>query len=124
MGTSKKILIVDDDHETRLLLKKRLTFHGFDCTTASSVEEALQLLKTSQPQLVILDLMFRGPNGTAFLQAARQKLSVGEKLPVIVVSGCCEKDVVDLVMEMGASGFVRKPINADQLIPMINDYLV
>lgn len=120
----KQILIVEDDKDTRFLLKKRLRAHGFTCGTASSVEEAIEILSKFKPDLILLDLMFHGPDGTAFLQYAKGRFGSKAKTPpVIVISGCHEKEIVDYLLDLGASGYIRKPINAETLLSMIQEYL-
>jgi DNA-binding response OmpR family regulator len=122
--TAKRILIVDDDLDIQATLKKRLEHQGFKCTCSSSVGKALEQLKEVKPNLVILDLGFRGANGTAFLQLARQWLPAEAKLPpVIILSAYHERDVVDYAMEMGAVRFIAKPFDANTLISTLNDYL-
>lgn len=121
----KKILIVDDDKDTQVFLKKRLAANGFDCLLASTVEAAIATVAQQKPDLVILDLMFRGPNGTAFLQKVKTSFWLNEKrLPILVISGLGEKEIVDHVMDIGACGFLRKPIDADRLLQMVNEYIL
>lgn len=120
----KKILIIDDDPDIQTTLKKRLEHHGFSCTCLSSVGAALQRLSEIDPKLVILDLGFRGANGTAFLQSAKNYLPPQSKVPpILVLSAYNEREVVDYVLGMGASGFIAKPFDAKVLISTVQDYL-
>ena|SRR3989338_3631367 len=123
MGT-KKILVVDDDPDIQRLLKKRLESKGFSCECAYTIEMALQMLRDSEPNLVILDLGFQGADGTAFLKNAKQWLPEKGHVPsVIVLSGHHEQDIVDYVIDLGASAFVKKPFDPDNLLSVINTYL-
>ncbi len=123
----KKILVVDDDKDTQFLLKKRLEANGFDYYSSLSVEEAIGVFSKVDLDVVILDLMFQGPNGTAFLQYAKnhptQTKQNGKKTPILIISGCNEKEVVDYVMDHGAAGFIKKPIDANHLISVIQGYM-
>ncbi len=120
----KSILIVEDDHDTRLMLKKRLESQGYRCLLASSVEAALQIVNHDQPDLILLDLMFKKLNGTTFLNHLRAHASPAvQNTPVLVMSGCHEKDVVDYVMNNGAVGFIKKPINPQNLLGMVKNYI-
>ncbi len=122
--TEKKILIVDDDPDIQLTLKKRLESHGFSCASAASIDVALEQLETVRPDLVILDLGFHGANGTAFLQNAKFHLPPGEKVPPILVLSCFnDKDIVDYVLDYGAVGFIAKPYDPKALISTIQDYI-
>lgn len=123
----KKILVVDDDKDTQLLLKKRLEANGFDYYSSLSVEDAIRIFSKVDLDVVILDLMFQGPNGTAFLQYVKNHPSqtdqTKKKTPILIISGCNEKEVIDYVMDHGASGFIKKPIDAKHLISVIQEYL-
>ncbi|MGH7831745.1 MAG: response regulator, partial [Candidatus Binatia bacterium] len=74
--------------------------------------------------LIILDLSFQGPNGTAFLQNAKRHLPPGVSVPPILILSCFnDKDIVDYVLAFGAVGFISKPYDPKVLISTIQDYL-
>src|SRR5262245_16592330 len=96
----KRILIIEDDHDVRVLLQKRLLSLGFECATSSTVEDALISVKEKCPDLVILDLGFPRANGTAFLQNVKSWVPEGSKVPpIIVVSGNKEKEFIDYAID-------------------------
>lgn len=116
--SAKQILIVEDDPDLQSLLRKRLERHGFHCTSAFSVEAALEKLGEG-PDLVILDLGFKKTNGTAFLSVCKEP---GEKTPpIIVLSGHTEQGVVDYVLDQGASRFLSKPVDPELLLSTVRD---
>jgi DNA-binding response OmpR family regulator len=120
----KKILIVDDDLDIQITLTKRLESHGFHCTTASTIDSALRQLETEIPNLIILDLGFRGANGTAFLQNVKHHLPVGSKAPPILILSCYnDKEIVDFVLGYGAVGFLAKPYDPKTLLATIQNYM-
>lgn len=120
----KRILIVDDDPDIQKTLKKRLESHGYQCSSAFNVDDALKQLHTEIPNLVILDLGFQGANGTAFLQNAKQHLPAGSKTPPILILSCYnDKDIVNYALDYGAVGFIAKPYDAKTLIATVNNYL-
>lgn len=120
----KEILIVEDDADTQILLKKRLEKYGFECLSAFTVESALKSLKTTLPDLVILDLGFAAASGTAFLQAAKEWLPEGaEEPPVIVLSGHKEEEIIEMALDNGAKGFLAKPVDPQSLLAMVNNYI-
>ena len=116
----KVILIVEDDEDTLFMLEKRLGSQGYRCYGVTSVEQALASLSEVNPDLVLLDLMFRGKDGTAFLDSLKKDQ---KSPPVLIVSGCNDKDIVEYVLDHGAAGFIRKPIEASQLVSMVNEYI-
>ena len=121
----KKILIVDDDEDFQLIIRKRLESFGFFCESAFTVEEALEKLKETEPRLIILDIRFANTDGTAFLKNAKKWLPKGRNLPpIIVLSGYNEKEIVDYVLDLGAAGFLKKPFDSDTLVSMVKDYML
>ena len=120
----KKILIVEDDHDTQVLLKKRLEYNGFQCESVDSVEAAFKALQSFYPEVVILDLGFKKASGAAFLQNARKWLPTETPLPrVIVLSGHNHPQIIDFVMASGANGFISKPFNPERLMTLVQENL-
>jgi len=118
--TKKKILIVDDDPEIFLTLRKRLEFHGFSCSSANSVENAFEKIRGERPDVVLLDLGFPGVDRTAFLRNASQHLPPEESVPPILVLSCFDdQEIVDHVMESGAAGYFSKPYDFRSLVSAI-----
>ncbi len=79
----KKILVVDDEDNIRLLYKEELQDDGYDVTCAKNAEEALKMIEINEPDLITLDIKMPGMNGIEFLQ----KLKATKKhIPVILCS--------------------------------------
>ena len=84
-GAKSRILIVDDDAQARCLLEAMLQNEGFETALAENGRRALEVVKTFQPHLILLDLMM--PGMTGFEVAAKLKMNSDTKsIPVIVVS--------------------------------------
>lgn len=120
----KSILVVDDDLDIQLLLKKRLESHGFRCACLSTVEEALASLKESVPDLILLDLGFEKANGTVFLKSAKKTLPPNTEVPPIVILSCYnDKNIVEYTLDLGAVSFVSKPYDPSTLMSTIHHYI-
>lgn len=76
-----KILVVDDEENIRLLYEIELKEEGYDVMTASTAEEALNLLETYKPDLITLDIRLPGMNGIEFLRKVKEKK---RNLPVLM----------------------------------------
>lgn len=120
MGESEKpaiprrgtVLIVEDDVDIRDGLRDVLEDEGYGVITASNGREGLDLLaRTDVPCLILLDLMMPVMNGLDFL-AAKQAHDVIAPIPVVIVSAY--ENIARAAV--GASGFVRKPVNLDLLL--------
>lgn len=107
----KKLLIVDDD--PHLLESLRVVFGGlYDISTASSAEKAAVLLEQHSPDVMLLDVILPGANGVEFLQTVRK---TRPHLPVVMISGASSIKPVMKALELGASDFIRKPYDIDEL---------
>jgi CheY-like chemotaxis protein len=113
---SSTILVVDDDPATRSGVVALLEGEGFTVLSAENGRRALELLQRAAPRLILLDLMMPEMDGWQFLQE-RRRAPGGSSAPVVLMSG--------LGFIHGASGiadFVRKPIDAEQLLDCVNRY--
>ena len=80
-----RVLIVDDERANRQLLEAMLTPEGYQLTTASSGEEALSLIQSDPPDIILLDIMMPGMSG--YQLAARVKGRVATRsIPIIMVT--------------------------------------
>lgn len=116
-----RILIVDDDKDAHLIYKSVLQSLPISCDDAFDGDEAFRLLKKNSYDLILLDLVMPDVNGFDFLDKVReQKLS----LPfVIVCSSMTDKDIVMAAFQLGASDFLFKPIQPQQMRETVKTYL-
>lgn len=112
----KNILIIDDDIHIGNVLEETLAKEGYSVIRAYSGTEALLVLSTTHPDLVLLDLMLPGLNGEDILPHIKN-------VPVIVVSAKVDIDnKVDLLLN-GAVDYVTKPFNMKELLARISVHL-
>ena len=119
---AKRILIVDDDADIHMLLRKWFEYFGFVCLSAYSVQSALMKLESDDLDLVILDLNFPGDDedGIDFLRQAKEHLPGDHELPPIIVASCrSDESVMRTVMTIGAVGYISKPYAPQALMAMI-----
>ena len=108
----KNILIVDDDINIGNMLEELLTKEGYQITRAYSGTEALLILSSQTPDLILLDLMLPGLDGKELLPRITG-------IPVIVISAKAGvEDKVELLLG-GAADYVTKPFNIDELLARI-----
>jgi two-component system KDP operon response regulator KdpE len=110
-----KILIADDDPQTVRALRITLGARGYEIVTAQNGVEALNLVITEHPDLVMLDLGMPQLTGLEVIQGLRGWTSV----PILVVSG--RTDAADKVeaLDAGADDYVTKPFSIDELLARI-----
>ena len=122
MTTPARILIVDDDEDIRDLISLHVEQAGHTAVTAANGEEALQKLKESNFDLVVLDLVMPRLEGMDVLRILRQ-IQPPEQLPVIVASAQGSTRTVAKALDLGANDYVHKPLNPTVLMARIQSHL-
>jgi len=106
-GRNESILVVDDVEEQRELARNILTLLGYSVKTVSSGEEALEYLRHTKADLLVLDMiMAPGIDG---LETYRRILEIYPQQKALIVSGFSETERVREVQELGAGAYIRKP---------------
>jgi putative two-component system response regulator len=101
------ILVVDDEYTVREMLHEALKYAGYDCSVAGSGEEALEVLKKRDIDVVITDIKMPGLSGIDLLSKTRESYSSD----VIVITGYTDDFNFERIMEKGASDFLQKPFS-------------
>ena len=109
------VLIVDDDPGTRSFVRASLEVEGFDVREAGSATEGLQSLEEESPDLILLDVMMPQMDGWEMLRRVQERHGVGE-IPVVMFSGKVDERAAGEAEERGASGFIGKPFDPQQLV--------
>lgn len=112
-----RVLVVDDEPRILRFLRTSLSAHGYTVITATNGEEAIELARAEQPDIMLLDMFLPVMDGFEVLQ----KLRSFSSLPVIVFSA--SNSVRDRVINLGANEFVAKPFAPDDLIKTIEALL-
>lgn len=111
------VLIIEDDRDIRESLQLVLETEGYSVKAAANGHEGMEMLKRiNRPCLILLDLMMPVMNGWEFLQARSQDIMVAS-IPVVVVSAA-----TDRLKEAKADGALRKPVEIDALIKIVEGY--
>ena len=109
-----RVLVVDDAEANRSMLCRQLSRLGLDAQSAASGDDAIERLKESSFDLVLLDVMMPGLSGLEVLNLMKQSEAM-RHLPVLMVSALGEMDIVCKCIESGAEDFLPKPIQATLL---------
>lgn len=117
-GTTASILIVEDDTEHKDAVALCLLAAGYkNVRTEESCDAALEVIRQSSPDLMILDINLGGMNGLEFLEQMKSDLSLPH-FPVIVLTGRqdCERQATDL----GVTGYLAKPLQVHRLVALVD----
>ncbi|WP_241154327.1 response regulator [Staphylospora marina] len=109
---AKKILIVDDQYGIRLLLKEVFSKDDIEVFQASNGKQALEMIRTQQPDLILLDMKMPGMDGLELLRRLR-RFDVRTK--VIMMTAYGELDMVAEAKSLGALTHFTKPFDIEDL---------
>lgn len=112
-----KILVVDDDSFFRVLCSDILSNGGFSVKTASNGAEALAMIDSSQFDVVISDLVMPDMSGLEVLQRTKQHNTLTD---VIVITGHGSMESAINALKNGASDYIIKPLNEDELLHTVS----
>lgn len=106
--TPERVLIVDDDQSIRKIISKVLYSNDIEPTEVASGEEAIKLLRSSDFDLIILDIMLGGIDGFDVIKEIRTN---DINTPIMVLSGRSEEYDTVFGLELGADDYITKPFN-------------
>ena len=112
-AAKRRILIVDDDPVLLAFLTEVIGHAGYDTVTASSGEEALQVVAAGEPDMALLDITMPGMSGLDL--AAR--LKAGTSVPFMFLSAIDDTESARQAAAHGAVGYLVKPVDAARLMP-------
>jgi CheY-like chemotaxis protein len=119
----KKILIIDDDSRNIFALKAVLTAKKYACLAANSAAEGFELIKNgAEVGVVLLDMMMPEMDGFQALAKMKQDSNLSD-IPVIAVTAQAMVGDKERCLDAGATGYISKPVNVDELIKLLNNYL-
>lgn len=117
-GSVPRILVVDDKEANRDILVRMLQPLGFPATAASSGQEALDMVDSWAPDLILLDLIMPDLSGKDVLRILRTDPDKGN-IRIIVLTASAQENDKDEVLSLGANAFIRKPFRQNDILDEI-----
>ena len=122
-STRYRLLVIDDEESTRLLLARMLSQElGAEVQLAGTCEQALRYASTYVYDAILLDLLMPGIGGFGVLHELRRN-SPNAATPVILVTQVAEKDTLDRCLAAGANAYHIKPVERGELMAIVRDQL-
>ncbi len=115
MSQKTRILIVDDDINYLWMMQANLKARGYEVLTAGDGREALELISTCGPDLVILDIQMPGMDGLTVCHCVREFSSV----PIIIASARERAVAERQSLQMGADRYLPKPFRINELLAQV-----
>ncbi|MGB9716446.1 MAG: response regulator transcription factor [Thermodesulfovibrionales bacterium] len=120
--SQKKILVVDDELDLVETIRFQLEMEGFNVITAHNGEDALNLARTENPDLILLDIMLPKLDGYKVCRL----LKFDEKyknIPIIMLTARAQEKDKIIGLETGANEYITKPFDMDKLLERVKAYL-
>jgi CheY-like chemotaxis protein len=115
------VLLVEDDADLREVMEEALRMKGLEVATAANGVEALQYLREGPlPAVILLDLMMPVMDGETFRKLQREAPQWAQ-IPVCVLSA--DRDLAKRAKEMGIDHFLTKPVNLDDVVSIVKQFL-
>ncbi|HEY3585953.1 MAG TPA: response regulator, partial [Myxococcaceae bacterium] len=119
----RKVLVVDDDVRNIFALGSVLERHGMDVLTAQTGREAISLLEsTPDVAVVLMDIMMPEMDGFQTIQVIRRDQAF-RRLPIVALTAKAMKGDREKCLDAGASDYLAKPVNTDQLMATLRNWL-
>jgi len=122
---AKKILIIDDEPDTLTYFSDLLQDNGFETITADNGIDGVEKMKVDRPDLVTLDITMPEMSGTKFYRTLREDEATAN-IPIIIITGISEdfKKFISTRRNVPPpDGYLSKPVEADELLDMVNKLL-
>ena len=116
------ILYIEDNADNRTLVRRILNAEDYELTEAKNAKDALVLLKTERPKLILMDINMPDMDGYA-LTAKIKSMPGFERIPILAITANVMRGDREKSLEAGCDGYIQKPLDVDQLVKEIEKFL-
>jgi len=116
------ILLIEDNDPIRENTMEWLELSGYEIMVACGGNDALKMMATKKPDLILCDIMMPQMDGYEFLKIIKQEYQLAS-IPFIFFTAYSEKKDIERGLQMGATDYIVKPFEPDQLVVTIRKYL-
>lgn len=122
MTIAPTILHIEDNFENRILVRRILQFEGYQVVEAENAHEAMDILQSLQPDLILMDINMPGIDG--YTLAARLKaIPQFHTIPMVAITANALRGDKERSYQAGCDGYIEKPIDMDKLLEIVAYYL-
>ncbi|HEY5732079.1 MAG TPA: response regulator [Anaerolineales bacterium] len=116
------ILYVEDNPDNRMLVRRILLSENYDLLEATDAHDALEVLKSNKPDLILMDINM--PDMDGYTLTAKIKTIPGfERTPILALTANVMRGDKEKTLEAGCDGYIQKPIDFDELLREIEKFL-
>jgi len=118
LATKARVLVVDDDDDSRRLVGHLLERAGYEVVSANGGQKAIDMLRTTAVDVVLLDVMMPKMDGFAVCRELKRSPATAS-LPVILITAKDDMETRAAGMNLGVSDFLAKPVNKNELLQRV-----
>jgi two-component system sensor histidine kinase RpfC len=122
-GRPLHLMIAEDSRINQQVLSGMLELLLVDFDVASSGPEALEMVKTSRPDMIVLDIQMPGMSGLDVIRECHRCFAPAERVPVVVITGDATSDIRQECEQLGVWAFLTKPVDLGQLYEVLSEYV-
>ncbi len=123
MDMSKKVLVVEDHHDTSFMLCRLLKMEGYEVEHAIDGMVGFNTATTDHPDLIVTDINMPRMNGIEMIKRIREGEDTDLRETPIIVMSAYGRRMIDDALQAGADGFVEKPIDFDKFLNTVKEKL-
>lgn len=121
-GSKPKVLLVEDNYMNKVLVTEILTLNGYEIIEANSGIEAIKLITTERPDVVLMDLHLPEMDGITATRIIKADESL-KGIPILALTAAAAKSEEEDLLNSGFDGYVGKPIEVKKLLEAISKSL-
>jgi DNA-binding response OmpR family regulator len=122
MPRRKKILVIDDEEDFSFFTRKNLQRSNYEVIIAASGEDGLRIAQTSQPDVILLDIMMPGMNGFEVLHKLKED-PLTNTIPVVMLTGKDDETSHQQAAQLKNADYIVKPVEIEELHKRIEQAL-
>jgi CheY-like chemotaxis protein len=109
------VLIAEDSRDTRIMLKRAFELKGYSVIEAEDGNEALEAVRKSRPNLIVVDLNMPVVDGLETIKKIRKLETPGEHVPIVAITAFDVYGMKEAALEIGCNTYLSKPLDMDEL---------
>jgi two-component system cell cycle response regulator DivK len=123
MPGNKLILHVEDNQDNRILVRRLLISDGYEILEAENAQQAITLLETNNPDLILMDINMPDIDGYTLTSNLKTRPNL-INVPIVAITANVMRGDRERVFKSGCNGYIEKPIDVDRFLDQIAQFLV
>jgi two-component system, cell cycle response regulator DivK len=122
MNNNTTILYVEDNNDNRTLVRRVLNAEGYQIIEAANAAEALEVLDSNKPDLILMDINMPDMDGYALTAMIKQKPGFST-VPIVAITANVMRGDKERSLQAGCDGYIQKPIDIDLLASQVERFV-